>query len=772
MAVRGFALRIVLALLAAASLPAFLAGQVSAAGGESCPNAAVRFGPSAALPDCRAYEQVTPVNKGDEIDLFQRGGVVGHTLEDPDRGYPADSGNEFLLVVKTGNKGRNTYVYRRGEHGWSVTAVSVPDTGVQAMQPTVIDPSAGFSTVALQDEVGSFTEPFAGGSYQLMNLLGPPEGPLATLSDERVNLAVLSNGNLIQDFPQVAGASEGLKRIVFETYDHRLAPGDAGQDSISRALYEMGEGNGPRLVNVADDGSLISPCGAVLGQGAREVPGYSRNAVSGDGRIVIFTAPDPEGLGTGCWNKETGADAPQLYARVQVPDGTLKTLDISGELEAGVSDPTLHPAIYVGASADGTKIFFVTETELTVDDQGHAPELYEYDMSAPEGKRVTRVSRGESGEAEGNIDFVPAISSTEGSEGISVYFVAFGQLTRGLSAREKDTAYLYRYATATGRTSYVATVGSEEYPMTTEGEKSNIWYKALREGQSEDSKNELSSDSDANWFTTPNGDYLVFLSYQPITGYNNEPAPGGCTWDLTNSGKLQSCSEVYRYSAASNTVVCVSCGNGPSSNVDNSLFARSYLERPDANGSPPRPVSEDGSYVFFETANALVPNAQPGNQHVYEWHEGVVSLLSSPDDPGNAFFLGATPSGHDVFIGTHAQLSAADTDVSGDMYDARVDGGFPALAQPSCTGTGCQGVPATPPIFATPASVTFEGVGNAPSAISSSKASARANAQRLKEALRACRQDRSKHKRRRCEARARKRYGKAHKSTMANRRGK
>jgi hypothetical protein len=47
------------------------------------------------------------------------------------------------------------------------------------------------------------------------------------------------------------------------------------------------------------------------------------------------------------------------------------------------------------------------------------------------------------------------------------------------------------------------------------------------------------------------------------------------------------------------------------------------------------------------------------------------------------------------------------------LFDARVGGSVPP-GPPVCAGTGCQGVPAPPPTFATPASVTFAGVGNFP----------------------------------------------------------
>jgi hypothetical protein len=116
--------------------------------------------------------------------------------------------------------------------------------------------------------------------------------------------------------------------------------------------------------------------------------------------------------------------------------------------------------------------------------------------------------------------------------------------------------------------------------------------------------------------------------------------------------------------------------------------------------------------VFFQTKTALVTNTTDETEHVYEWHDGKISLISSPDDPSNAYFLGASPDGSNAFIGTHAQLGPQDTDFSGDIYDARVDGGFVKTTPPQCTGTGCQGVPGAAPIFATPSSVTFAGVGN------------------------------------------------------------
>ncbi len=111
---------------------------------------------------------------------------------------------------------------------------------------------------------------------------------------------------------------------------------------------------------------------------------------------------------------------------------------------------------------------------------------------------------------------------------------------------------------------------------------------------------------------------------------------------------------------------------------------------------------------------------------------------------------------------TRAQLVAQDGNDDFDVYDARVGGVQPPVA-PECSGTGCQGTPAQSPVFATPASETFSGVGNFPppapaKPAAKPKAKPLTRAQKLTKALKACRAKGNKHARSSCEARARRQY--------------
>ena len=128
--------------------------------------------------------------------------------------------------------------------------------------------------------------------------------------------------------------------------------------------------------------------------------------------------------------------------------------------------------------------------------------------------------------------------------------------------------------------------------------------------------------------------------------------------------------------------------------------------------------------------------------------------------------MNATLSGSDVFFLTNAKLASQDTDGAPDIYDARIDGGFPLapLEPVSCGGDPCRAAPA-PGVGGTdtaPASATFNGPGNLTPPPHEShlepKPISLTGSQKLAKALKACR---GKHKRRRgeCKRRARKRYG-------------
>ena len=132
-------------------------------------------------------------------------------------------------------------------------------------------------------------------------------------------------------------------------------------------------------------------------------------------------------------------------------------------------------------------------------------------------------------------------------------------------------------------------------------------------------------------------------------------------------------------------------------------------------------MSEDGDRIFFDSVDALVPQDTNEANDVYEWERngsgscnevnGCIYLITSGVGSEGSYLIDSSTSGNDVFFTTRARLVAEDENENIDAYDARVDAPVPAVA-PACTGSGCQGVPSAPPIFATPASVTYDGVGN------------------------------------------------------------
>jgi hypothetical protein len=176
------------------------------------------------------------------------------------------------------------------------------------------------------------------------------------------------------------------------------------------------------------------------------------------------------------------------------------------------------------------------------------------------------------------------------------------------------------------------------------------------------------------------------------------------------------CREVFSYQPRTQQLECVSCSESAGTVEGEASYEASRLVGgTQINQHLNAPLTSDGKYAFFSSPMALVPSDTNGayDAYVYDMETGRASLLSSGEGAVDSYFLEATPSGHDALFATVDRLVGWDIDNNYDIYDARVEGGFPEppLPAPECEGDACQPAPVS---FndTTPASAAFSGAGN------------------------------------------------------------
>lgn len=379
------------------------------------------------------------------------------------------------------------------------------------------------------------------------------------------------------------------------------------------------------------------------------------------------------------------------------------------------------PALFWTATPDGRYAFYT-----------ESGKLWRFDV-----ENQTRV---ELAGAEGGMQGVVGINET-GQDGAYVYFASHEVLTSAENAAKQQAV--------AGQENLYVELGDPTSPDgatiafigTVTPADSGDWV--AEAGQAGDWSS-FAGERTAN--VTPDGHALVFTSHNNLT---DAPYPD------------EGSEEVYVYDTRDRSLFCASCRPQASEGFMSTSFSLVHEYRR---------ISEDGDAVFFNSRQPLVAQDVNGAQDVYEWErdghgdchesEGCVYLLSGGRE-SSAYLVDASESGDDVFIVTRQRLTPEDGNEDTDLYDVRVDGARPVIA-PQCTGTGCQGTPAPVPIFATPSSVTFNGVGNLPPAAEpAGKAKPRASTrvQKLARALAACHRMHLLKRRRACETRARERYG-------------
>ena len=285
----------------------------------------------------------------------------------------------------------------------------------------------------------------------------------------------------------------------------------------------------------------------------------------------------------------------------------------------------------------------------------------------------------------------------------------------GTSTEEISSAGTYQTASSDG--SVVFYTDGDLYKYELEGAKTTD----LTPGVPVEKVVGASEDGKYVYYVTTSGEFKLWHDGTTTAIMATQVSRGEVTPDghsavfMYAQGEERLQGQVRVYDADTGTVYCATC------TTSSTLGALAVSN--EANVYRPRWISADGSRVFFVSSEALVAQDTDGIYDVYEWErpgagscpgsesKGCVYLLSEGTSTQDSFFADASENGDDVFIVTRAQLIDTDQDELFDLYDVSSDGITPPVPS-ECTGTGCQGSPGSPPIFATPSSVTFEGVGN------------------------------------------------------------
>ncbi|MHB8242700.1 MAG: TolB-like translocation protein [Solirubrobacteraceae bacterium] len=644
----------------------------------SCLNASARPGPSERLPDCRAYEQVSPVQKGGSDAISLASGFLRPVEAAPADGAIAYDSITGAFAAPSSSLLFNGYASSLSESGWSTSDVTPPTAQSTSTIPAGVgyDFSPDLSHVVIRVEGQELTPGAPQGVYNLF--LRRPDGSYALITTVPPAVSQAECASCFQstDLAGFAGASSDYSKVVFEANESLTTGAPA---SGTENLYENVEGN-LALVGVLPDG-VIAPGGATAGAGSSDngslCPFCSQDiagAVSADGSRVIFQAVADGGAPDPAQEGQT-----EVYQRV---DGS-STVEISKPAPGATpANPAPAEAKFWAASTDGTEVFFTSKAELTSNaNTGAANEGNDLYAADPGTGAVTDLSA-DSTDANGAQVQGVVGASTDGSY---VYFVADGILSPGHGVAGEPNLYVSHE----GAPSFIATLAGPG--LTKEGEETpgdtNDW---------------TSTPAHLRAYVTPDGQHLAFMSVNSLTGFDNSDLATG-----------EPDSEVYEYSAPAATLVCASCvgsGHPVAGAFIGATLAGELMSSP---FHQPRALSDDGTRLFFSSSAPLAAEAGGPYVKVYEYSGGSVGLLSTGPRSADDFFLDASTGGDDVFIASRQRLAPSDQDDLADVYDARVDGKAGGAASvPQCSGEGCQGAPAPTPVFALPATTAQLGNGN------------------------------------------------------------
>ncbi len=672
-----------------------------------CPNEAIRSQQhSAYLPDCRAYEMVSPPDKNG-----------GEVMRYSSRTVASSDGKQIVYpsVVAFGDAVATSisteYLSERSAAlptGWVAHAITPPqEPFAPGWAPKGYETLYRAFSPDLQDGLISAWSPLtdepyvenAQNLYLRRGLQSPGEGPYTLLTTcsycQEQDTSLPSHTGVVSgyDAPWLAGTSIDLSNALFESTLKLTFQASGGVPNA----YESEEGEVRLAAMIPPPGStecaeagptlcLPAPLSiAGTGVGAGEIGVRSPHLMAADGHAAIFTVPG-----------DVKGRSGKLYQRIDGGLPTVHTVQVNASERTDcadhdpcsgtpAADPTgAKPATYWDASTNAQRIFFTSSEQLT-DAKGSGLYLW-------------------SGEADGDGHHLALIAPATGGvigaseDGHYLYFIAHGQLVPDQAPIGENAAiYLWH----DGDLAYVGELAnSGDIGL-------QILNTPFNAGEQDQAR------------VAPDGHHLLFgsRSGEGLLGDHggidvDQEHPVDCPEGSFGPG----CQTYYLYSADTGSLQCVSCDAAGASTA----LPSDDLHR-GVSGALPTPrltkaVSNDGRFVFFTTTQAMVARDTNGVEDAYALNSatGEVSLLSSGTDPNPSYFVEAGSDGRNVFILTRQRLIAWDRDGAYDLYDVRVDGGFPEPppTPAPCEGASCPSSAQPPPAALPIGSAELHGSGN------------------------------------------------------------
>jgi hypothetical protein len=650
-----------------------------------------RYSSATSLPDGRVYELVSPANK--------HGYEAGGNLQGSEARYFAASvatadGNAVSFGARgtaseTNSSGVNQiFVAQRSSGGWRSRAAmprgeNLTETktiAILGQQPEWFDFSSDLSHFAFGIEAADVRSA-PRDSFANLYLAGPDPFAepvwLARPVGEEIKLE-----NDISHKISVLGGSPDLSTVYF-AYQQPLISGVQMNSGHPWGLYEYRDG-ALSYAGVLPDGSVdpngAAPLAITEGRGSGSYsPAATGNQVSADGSRVFFVSPEPE--------SQQAVTPPEMYVRETDPNGRQRTVLVSqSQLPGHAGEPAPHGVGRLATTPPGPR---AGGSFRSTDKEADFASMLGY--ASPDGSHVFFKSSdrltGEAPEGGGVYDF-------NVDTGVLEYVAAPG-LAGIVTVARDGSSFVFEDSAAS----------PFELDRWSAGPHGGSVTRIAQLPHSEDLCGGVSCVGPAR--LVDHNNVLVFSAEAPIAGFND-------------TGSFM---QIFRYDFASNELSCVSCppagippsGDAVLSQPDN-YFNFTYI----ISGTPQyvvadtRGVSADGSRVYFDTPDPLVLRDTNGKRDVYEWENGAVFLISSGSSPDHSLFLDSSESGGDAFFTTTSELVQGDTDLSFDVYDARVPRPGDVLPPESvpCQGDVCQGPPSVPSLLGLPASATFDGLGN------------------------------------------------------------